>query len=165
MNAAVEPSANIAYKPFENTIFDMRGLLRILDDLALVERSLFRGKEGLISEKARDYTSGSILLLFEEIEKIGLEPASDKKQLEFIKDLVIYLKSLPLVKLTLAFSPTNTFIEKISGQVSAQLGKKTLLDILVNEYVVGGAIFEYNGKISKQTLDTQLEVVLAKYVG
>lgn len=151
----------IAFKPFENAISDVKGLFLMLEDLTLVERSLFRGKDGTISYKARDFTTGSVIGLFEQIEKMGLEPQLEKKQLEFLRDLTAHLKALPVVKVTFAFAPTNTFIEKISSNISALLNQKVLLDIVVNEYIVGGAIFEYAGKVSRQTLDVQLETALS----
>lgn len=155
---------SVAFKPFENNIYDTLGLLLMLDDLMLIERSLFRGKEGLISQKGRDFTTSSIISLFEEIEKTGLEPETDAKQLSFLKNLVSYLKGLPMVKVTLAFAPTNTFLERISNSISAIVGKKTLIDLVVNQYIVGGAIFEYKGKIISQTLNSKLDESLRKAV-
>lgn len=155
-------STNVAFKPFENSIYDMRGLLRLLDELALVERALFRGNEGTISAKSRDFTNSGVIFLFEEVEKAGLEEMTDVKQLAFLKNLVSYLKSLPVVKVTLAFAPTITFLEKISGSISDIVQKKTLVDLVVDEYIVGGAIFEFRGRVSKQTLDVQLEQALGK---
>lgn len=160
----VPDATTIAFKPFENFIYDTRGLLRMMDDLALIERSLFRDKEGPISAKAKDFTTSSVISLFEDVEKTGLEPASEQKQLKFLKDLEEYLKSLPQVKINLAFAPTNTFLERLSNQISVIVGKKTLIDLVVNQYLVGGAEFEFRGKISKQTLDIKLEEVLGKLV-
>ena len=155
---------NIAFKPFENAIFDLKGLFLMLEDLTLVERALFRGKDGTISFKARDFTTGNVIGMFDQIEKMGLEPTVEKKQLEFLKDLTAHLRGLSVVKVTFAFAPTNTFIEKISSAISAILNKKILLDIVINEYIVGGAVFEYEGKVSRQTLDIQLEAALGKYM-
>jgi len=152
----------VAFKPFENSIFDMRGLLGILDDLTLIERSLFRDKEGTISSKARDYTSSGVIAIFEDLEKTGIEPADDSKQLNFLKDLVEYLKGLPVVKVTLAFSPTNTYLEKLSNTISGYSNKKAILDLTIDEHIVGGAIFEYGGKVSSSTLDARLDEVLTK---
>lgn len=157
-------TATLAFKPFENSIYDLRGFLRMNDDLELIERSLFRGKEGTISFKARDFTTSGIIALFEDIEKAGLEPATDQKQKKFLQDLISYLKTLPVLKVTLAFSPTNTFLERLGNQISTIVGVKTLLDVVVDEYIVGGAIFEFKGKISKQTLDEQLEGALRKRI-
>ncbi len=158
-------STNIGFKPFENSIYDLRGLLRMTSDLELIERSLFRGKEGTISFKARDFATGGTVNLFTDIEKAGLEPATDQKQKKFLGDLLSFLKTLPVLKLTLAFSPTNTFLERLGNQITTVVGVKTLLDVVVDEYIVGGAIFEFKGKISKQTLDEQLEGVLRKGIG
>jgi hypothetical protein len=154
---------NIAFLPFENYVYDLRGFISMMDDLELVQRSLFRGKEGTISFKARDFTMSGIISLFEQIENAGLEPAGDQKQQKFLMDLSSYLKTLPVLKLTLAFSPTNTFLERLSNQVTTIIGTKTLLDVLVDEYIVGGAIFEFKGKISKHTLDEQLEGALRRF--
>ncbi len=162
--SSVTANPEIAFKPFENSIYDLRGYLRMNDDLELIERSLFRGKEGTISFKARDFTTSSIINLFEDIEKAGLEPPTDQKQKKFLQDLIVYLKTLPILKITLAFSPTNTFLERLGNQVSTIVGTKTLLDVVVDEFIVGGAIFEFKGKISKHTLDEELEGVLARSV-
>ncbi|MEK7581365.1 MAG: hypothetical protein AAB512_03720 [Patescibacteria group bacterium] len=161
----VPDATTIAFKPFENSIYDTHGLLRMMDDLALIERSLFRDKEGPISTKAKDFTTSSIISLFEDLEKTGLEPTSEQKQLKFLKDLEEYLKGLPQVKINLAFAPTDTFLEKLSNQISVVVGRKTLIDLVVNQYLVGGAEFEFRGKISKQTLEDKLGEVLGKLVG
>lgn len=155
----------VAFRPFENSIFDMRGLLTIVEDLTLIERSLFRGKEGPISTKARDFTTSSVITIFEDLEKTGLMPTTEAKQLKFLKDLVSYLKSLPVVRVTLAFAPTDTFLTKISNDISSLLSRKAIIDLTVDEYIVGGAVFEYGGKLNRQTLDAKLEEVLAKQVG
>ncbi len=156
---------NVAFKPFENSVYDVRGLGQLLEELALIERALFRGREGTISEKSKDFTTGVAVSLFEEIEKTGMEPATDAKQLAFIKSLVDYLKGLPIVRITLAFAPTNTFAADLSNNISNTVGVKTLIDLVIDEYIVGGAIFEFRGKVFRQTLDGALEEVLAREVG
>lgn len=160
----IQMDATIAFKPFENSIYDLRGFLRLLDDLILIERSLFRGKDGTISSKARDFANSTVISIFEDIEKAGVEPATDAKQLNFLKDLVAYLKKLPVVKVTLAFSPTNTYLEKMSNSLSVFMNKKTILDAVVDEHIVGGAVFEYGGKISESTLEAPLGEFLSKQI-
>lgn len=160
-----ELSKTVAFKPFENSIYELRGLLSMLDDLALIERALFRGKEGTISSKAKDFSTSSIIAIFEELEKTGLEPYTERQQLKFLKDLIAYLKTLPTVKVTFAFAPTTTFVQKISNDISNVLGKKALLDITVDQFIVGGALFEFQGKTSGMILKEKLEEVLFKKLG
>ena len=148
--------SNTHFTAFASTIYDVTGLNRLNEQLNLIERSLFKDKKGTISSKARDYLSGRIISIFEEIEKAGLEPIEDQKQLQFIKDLVRYVRSLPVVKVTIAFEPTHSFIMKLNNQISASVGKKVILDTIIDEDVIGGAIFEHNGRISEQTLRTKL---------
>lgn len=161
---SVQKQQVTAFTPFVNSIYDVDGLLRLLDDIELVARSLYRGYEGTISQKARDFTTSSIIGIFEDLEKTGLEPATDQKQAKFLKDLVAFLKQLPSVKVTIAFAPTNTFLMKLNAQISALVGSKVILDVVINQYIVGGATFEYHGKVSKQTLDASLEEALKKSV-
>lgn len=154
----------VAFSPFLNSIYDMNGFLGMVDEINLIERSLFRGKEGPISQKARDFTTGNIINIFEELEKAGLEPTTDQRQMQFLKDLVDYIKKLPFIKVSIAFEPTNTFLMKLNSQICAIVGKKVILDVVINQYLIGGAIFEYNGKVGRFTLDTQLDEVLTKAV-
>ena len=141
---------------FANTIYDTTGLSRLIDQINLIERSLFKDKPGMISAKARDYLTGNIISVFEEIEKAGLEPADDQGQLQFLKDLITYLQSLPVVKVTVAFEPTHSFVMKLNNRLSEFLGKKGILELTIDENVIGGAGFEFNGKMSDQTLKYKL---------
>jgi len=150
-------SNNPAFSAFANTIYDTAGLNRLIDDLTLIERSLFKDKSGPISAKARDFTTGNIIPVFEEIEKAGLEPTTEAKQSAFLKDAAGFLQALTVVKVTIAFDPTFNLVIKLSNQLSQFLGKKVILDLIIDENIIGGAIFEYNGLQSTQTLQTKLE--------
>lgn len=147
-----------AFSAFANTIYDTATLNRLIDDITLIERSLFKGKSGPISVKARDFTTGRIIPVFEEIEKAGLEPTNESKQLAFLKDLASFLQALPVVKVTVAFDPTSNLVVKLSNQLSQVLGKKVILDLVIDENVIAGAIFEYKGMRSEQTLQEKLEL-------
>lgn len=150
-----------AFVPFANTICETRDLWRLFDQIANVERFLFRGKEGTIAQKASDYLPSNLAAIFSEIEKAGLEPQGDQQQKEFLAELVLYLKLLPQVKITLAFEPTNSFVTALNSDISNQIGQKAVLDVCVNQYIMGGAIFEYKGKVLKDTLEERLNTVVA----
>ena len=145
-----------AFTAFSNTVYDMAGLGRLFDQINLIERSLFKDKQGMISEKARDYLTGNIIAVFEEVEKVGLEPQDDQGQLKFLRDLMTYLQNLPVVKVTVAFESTHSYVMKLNNQISGYLGKKCILEMIIDEDVIGGAIIEFNGKMSDQTLKIKL---------
>ncbi len=146
-----------AFTAFANTIYDTVGLNRLIDDITLIERSLFKDKEGPISTKAKDFTTGAIIPIFEEIEKAGLEPQGDQKQQQFLKDLVKFLNTLPRIKVTIAFDPTQSLIVRLNNQLSTIVGTKVILEMVIDEALIGGAIFEYNGRQSGLTLQEKLD--------
>ncbi len=154
-----------AFGAFANTIYDVNDLSRLVDELNLVERSLFKDEAGTIYDKARDYLSGGVLSIFEQIEKAGLEPEGDQKQLQFLKDLVSFLNNLATIKVTIAFEPTRSFVMRLNNQISASIGKKCVLDIVIDESVIAGAVFEYKGKAVEKTLKSDLYNVLVTMVG
>ncbi|OGE09195.1 hypothetical protein A3A60_03945 [Candidatus Curtissbacteria bacterium RIFCSPLOWO2_01_FULL_42_26] len=153
-----------AFAAFVNTVYDMPGLSRLVDDLTLVERSLFKEKTGTISEKVKDYLTGRVLTIFQEIELAALEPQDDRKQLEFVRDLISFLNNLPQVRVTIAFDPTVSYVIKLNNVISQQAGKKVIFDIVIDDKIIGGAIFEYKGRICEQTLQSKLESKLSDLI-
>ena len=153
----MKTSYDVAFSAFANTIYETTGLNRLIDNITLIERSLFKNKTGPISQKARDFTTGNIIPIFEEVEKAGLVAGTDEKQLQFLKDLANFLQNLPVIKVTMAFEPTQSLVVRLSNQISAIVGQKIILDLTIDESVIGGAIFEYKGRRSLQTLQDKLE--------
>ncbi len=64
---------------------------------------------------------------------------------EEISELEKKLRYLPEIKLEIAFSPDDNFINKIDWWLEKELGQKIILNITVNPKVVAGAIIEYHG--------------------
>ncbi len=154
------PLDKTAFIPFSNLIVDTQDLYRMVNDLTTVQRSLFKDKEGTISDKSKDFLASSLTNVFVEVEKRGLEPAGDAKQQEFVKTLIEYLKNLSVVKITLAFGPTTNFLQRINTEISNEIGNKAVLDIVVNQFIIGGAVFEYNGKVRAYTLEEKLDTAV-----
>jgi len=72
----------------------------------------------------------------------GKKLALEEKELY---DLEKELRSLPEIKLEIAFNPSDYFINRLSGWLKREFGRKTILDITVNPKIVAGAIIEYQG--------------------
>ena len=127
-----------AFLPFANSINETRGLFRLIDTLSGLERVLFKGKEGTFSQKVSDFLPS---------------------------DLVVIFKDLARIKITLAFEPTNNFILKINNVITNDIGQKVILDIVVDQFIIGGAAFEYQGKVYEYTLWRRLEEVIGNLTG
>ena len=85
-------------------------------------------------------TKEELIFFLEEIAGQKLE--MEKKE---ISELEKKLRSLPEMKLEIAFSPNNDFIDKISRWLEKELDRKVILNITVNPKLVAGAIIEYQG--------------------
>lgn len=73
------------------------------------------------------------------------ELARKKTREEGTAELEKKLRSLPEIKLEIAFSPEDGFLNRMSDWLEKELGQKTILDITVNPKIVTGAIIEYRG--------------------
>lgn len=96
------------------------------------------GKTEELIKKIR--TKEELVFLLEEIARKKIELGKEE-----IYKLEKKLQSLPEIKLKIAFSPDDNFINKIGQWIEKELGQKIILDITVNPKVVAGAIIEYQG--------------------
>lgn len=149
-----------AFIPFGSIVSDTNDLYRLIEQVEGLSRFLFRDKQGPISIKAGEYLTSNLAIIFKEIEDRGLEPATDDKQADFLRALADYIKNIPLVKITLAFDPKLEFVAQLNREITAVAGCKVVLDISVDESIVGGAKFEYKGKYWSSTLEVQITQVI-----
>jgi len=76
-----------------------------------------------------------------------LEEIARKKLLkEEVSELEEKLRALPQIKLEIAFSPGEDFLNRLSQWFEKELGQKIILDITCNPKIAGGLIIEYQGK-------------------
>ncbi len=160
--SASQKTDSSAFVAFANSVFTTGDMYRLFDQLEELKRFLFKDKAGTISQKAGFYMPKNLAPTFLEIESLGLEPAEDLTQQRFLDSVIAYLRSLPLVKMTLAFEPTDSFVKKINGEVSDLIHQKALLDITVDQHVMGGAIVEYRGRRKEYVLSQALSASVEK---
>ncbi len=153
-----------AFEPFVKLVNDTGDLAFLIKEFSKVEQFLFKTKSGTILAKVNGTLPKSLALIFGEIENGGLEPFGDQKQLEFLRALLAYLKSLPVVTVTLAYEPGSSFVARLNTQISETLGKKVLLDITVDKDILGGARFEYGGRVGDYTLEERAKEVVGKLI-
>jgi len=103
-------------------------------------------------------------------EYVGNPPASQARALragetsqeiipQKLSDLKKSLDELVVVKLTLAFEPSKSTIDKILAFLRQNLGEKTILEVKFESKILGGVIFEFRGLYGDYTLKTKLEEV------
>lgn len=152
------------YIPFANSINDTNALYILISQLETLKRFLFKDKEGTISQKAGTFLSSNLANIFRDLEEKGLEPPSDSKQMLLIDSIINYLENLPEVKITMAFEPSATLISKLNNEISKEHGQKVVLDVNINQFIVAGAAFEFNGKYREYTLALRIDEFIEGYV-
>ncbi len=150
--------------PFVGTVYDTNGMYLLIEQLEGLKRFLFKDKEGTISRKAGTFLSSNIASILSQLETLGLEPADDEKQLQLLDAIIEYLTNMPRVKVTLAFEPSITFVNKLNSVVSKEIGQKVILDISVNQFIFAGAVFEYNGKVRDYSLGQKVDDYIGGYI-
>jgi F0F1-type ATP synthase delta subunit len=75
----------------------------------------------------------------------------------FFKTLKELIQKLKIIKLVLAFKPTQKTIENIHNFIKESIGIGFILDIEVTEDILGGAVIMFNGKYSDFSLRKSLE--------
>ncbi len=150
--------------PFVSTVYDTNGMYLLIEQLEGLKRFLFKDKEGTISRKAGTFLSSNIASILSQLETLGLEPADDEKQLQLLDAIIEYLTNMPKVKVTLAFEPSITFVNKLNGIVSKEIGQKVILDISVNQFIFAGVVFEYNGKVKDYSLGQKVDDYIGGYI-
>lgn len=151
--------------PFVKMVNDSSDLVRLINELEGVKRLLFQGKlEAPISQRAKELLSEKLAHTFDDLEVLGLEPTNDSGRVKFIDELMVYMRSLPKVKVVLAFDPSISFVAKINEEISTQLGKKVILDVTVDQHIVAGAAFEFAGKYREYSMAKDVENLIAGYI-
>jgi F0F1-type ATP synthase delta subunit len=119
--------------------------------------SFFESKKVSI-EKALDSISTDLASKIMQIfAKNNLDINNRDTVANFFKALKDLIKKLKVIKLVLAFDPTNKTIENIHNFVEETVGIGYVLDIEVSSDVLAGAIIMFNGKYNDFTLKKSIE--------
>ena len=81
---------------------------------------------------------------------------------KFFQDLRDMIDKLPLLKLSIAFKPTEEMISRLHGWTQEHIGPGIVLDINYDSLMLGGARIIFGGKYKEMTLAQIITNVLAK---
>jgi len=117
-----------------NTTEDLRMLQK---EVEAIKQSIYstgkNGKDTVLREKVRAKVARII------------EPALDEKPEHILDELLAELKALPIIRMNIAFQPTQSTIEKITDWLRTNTDQKWVLDLVINPDVGAGTILEVNG--------------------
>ena len=148
------------FKDFAEKIRTREELIFFLEEIARVRQIIFKDKEVSLSKKMEGKVSRELKKFLESLEKEGVISGSRERQSAFLEKLEKELQSLPEIRLEIAFSPGDDFLNKISQWFEKELSQKIILDLTINPKVVGGAIIEYQGKWRDFSLAKEIDQLI-----
>lgn len=131
------------YSSILNLIKTTDDVERVSDELEVLLSSLYKTKNGFKTALKKSVS----IELAKVIKDLGGE-AADLAGL--LKNIQSYIKGLPVLKITLSFSPTQDFIEKMTTQ-------KYIIDLSKDTSILGGAVISVNGRYKDYSLRKALE--------
>lgn len=75
-------------------------------------------------------------------------PKIEKNQIPvYFEELEGAIRNVLVVEMEFAWDPEYRFLQEVSSKISELLGKKTVIQMVVNKELLGGAKITYSGKI------------------
>ena len=116
----------------------------LIQEIDVLSNSLYKSNfEEVLYSKIRKSTLDAIVRF-----GVGAQLIAPLRELEEI------LKTLKLLKLTLAVSPTPALVDTISSWVKTNVGEDVVLDISLDSNLMGGAQISFSGKYADYSLST-----------
>lgn len=146
-------------RPYLKTTYDVTELL---DSLQTVQNTIFTGHT-TFSESLKTQIpipiSTSITKLATE-QQIRLDdPVADKQFLIRLQDAI---KNIPVLHLTISFSPTLQLINQISDWLILNMPHHVILDFTIDRTLIGGAKVGFQGKYIDHSLKKQIAGLFIK---
>lgn len=117
--------------------------------------SLDKSLEKIISSKLAE-------LLRESFKKNNIDQNDHSAVEKFLNNIKNQAQQLNVLKLQLAFDPSDETITTVFNWVSENYGDGIVLDIQKDESIIGGTIITFNGKYKDLSLKRRLEDVFQK---
>lgn len=136
-------------------------LISFLEEVGRIREIIFKDKELPLSKKVEGKVSPELKELIEKLEKEKIISENREQQSTFWEKLEKELQSLPVVKLEIAFSPEDDFLNKISQWFEKELRQKIILDLIINPKIVGGARLEYQGLFRDFSLVKEIDKLIS----
>lgn len=144
------------YLPIFDLVTTTNDLLTLKEELELLQSSLYKSKgfELALKTSVREKTANALRVVFTD-EKISFKNTLEIKNL--LEQVQKTLAHLPILRVTIAISPSENTNEKIRSFFQEKREKKFVLDVTCDPTIIGGAIISYDGKFKDYSIKKNLE--------
>lgn len=124
----------------------------MFEALSLLKDSAYMNDSSKFLQKIKD----SVPISFFEPLAALISQSNDPKELSNnAVELEKFINKLPVIHLTIGYEPTRNQLEQLANKIKEKLSTQTILDYSIIHNFLGLKI-EFNGKIYKKTIDTEL---------
>ena len=135
-------------------------LIALLEEINFAQNLIFKDTHTPLSEKIKEKTSSEFVHFVKKLENENSHFRFPNQQSSFFQNLEKELKSIPQLKLEIAFEPSAEFLEKIEQWFKIRI-KRLILDLSQNQSIVGGAIMSYRGKYKNLSVAKKIEEIFS----
>ena len=144
------------YSEITNRIRTFEEAQHLISELEMLLEKLYQEDERIFNDalnrEIRAWVSSYLKkILFQE----------DVEKEKVLKELIEKVRNLNSVKITIAFEPTESNLDRIHSWVLTNIGKNYILDIGINPYMVAGATVVHKGKYKDYSLRKQLTRIIS----
>lgn len=141
------------FQQYIKTTEDVTYLLSLLGTL---RTELFKKNRSFeqILEQDISYQKGFTIKKIAAAHQVNLDSAAEV--VAFLQKLTEAITTLPVVTITLAFSPRADLVTSISQWFTMNFGRLVILDIKVDPTLMAGSVVSFNGKRKDYSLRHQL---------
>ncbi len=131
-------------------------------DQLLVE--LYDTNADKFSEAFKSNLSAEIAAALRKVlENQGISFSNREEMRKFLLELQKALRALPVLSLTLAFSPSEKFLTKLSSWAKEHMENLVILELSYDPEILGGAVIVSNGHYYDFSLMKKLESIFQTY--
>ncbi|MBI2031787.1 MAG: hypothetical protein HYT08_04210 [Candidatus Levybacteria bacterium] len=124
---------------------------------------LFKTTPGSFDENLKKIIGSNFAaLLRESLEKNNINKNDQSSIEKFLNGLKDYIQQLKILKLQIAFQPSDEMIDDIFVWVSENIGQGIILDISYDISLIGGAIITFEGKYRDLSLKKRFSDIFEK---
>ena len=153
-----------SYQKFVENVLTLEQLNVRVEDIEETKRWIYKLARKPLNEKIKSSVSENFRSLVSQLEVTGELPNARKELTAFFRGAIEYAEKIPSVKLTLAFFPSPEFLKKITSWLSNEIGRKSVVDVSVDEKIIAGATIEYDGEYRDYSFAAKLDEVIEQEI-
>lgn len=130
---------------------------RLIYYLEMILRNLYQVKKSVVEiiDESLPFDMKEVLLDLFKHNNISLDNPEQLQQ--FISQIKQNIIQMPVITLIIAFTPEKVQVEKLMGWFQKNYPSKLLLDLQINEYLIGGVQIQFKGSFKDYSLRKKLE--------